>query len=57
MSRESSNWQELLDSFTKTGVKQGKVTRIHKIKNSNADRVKDILQDEELRYVLNCKSC
>ncbi|XP_046648250.1 SET and MYND domain-containing protein 4-like [Daphnia pulicaria] len=52
MSRELSNWQELLDSFTKTGVKQGKVNKIHQIKNSNADRIKEILQDEELRGVL-----
>ena len=51
MSRELSNWQELLDSFTKTGFKQGKVNRIHQLK-SNADRIKDILHDEELRYLL-----
>jgi tetratricopeptide (TPR) repeat protein len=56
MSRELSNWQELLDSFTKTGLKQGKVNKIHQIKNSNADRIKEILQDEELRYVLKLVS-
>ena len=47
-----SNWQELLDSFTKNGFKKGKVNRIHQIKNINADRIKDIFQDKELRYLL-----
>ena len=47
-----SNWQELLDSFTKNGFKKGKVNRIHQIKNINADRIKDIFQDKELRCLL-----
>lgn len=50
MSRELSNWQELLDSFTKTGIRQGKVSKIHQTRNDNTDRIKILLEDEELRY-------
>ncbi|XP_059351666.1 SET and MYND domain-containing protein 4-like isoform X2 [Daphnia carinata] len=52
MSRELSNWQELLDSFTETGVRQGKVSKIHQTRNNNAERIKILLEDEELRVVL-----
>ncbi|KAK4011584.1 hypothetical protein OUZ56_020702 [Daphnia magna] len=52
MSRELSNWQELLDSFTETGVRQGKVSKIHQTRSNNAERIKILLKDEELRVVL-----
>ncbi|XP_045027632.1 SET and MYND domain-containing protein 4-like isoform X1 [Daphnia magna] len=52
MSRELSNWQELLDSFTETGVRQGKVSKIHQTRSNNAERIKILLEDEELRVVL-----
>lgn len=48
MSRELSDWQELLDSFTKLGAKQGKVKTLH-LKINCGDRVKFLLEDGELR--------
>lgn len=51
MSRESSSWQDLLDSFTKSGFQKGKANVIHQIRNENAARVQKILEDDELWYL------
>lgn len=49
MSRELSDWQELLDSFARTGAKQGKIESFRRIENGCAERIRFLLEDSELR--------
>ena len=46
---EASEWQDLIDSLTKTAAKNGKLNIFHAIRSDNTKRIAFILQDGELR--------
>lgn len=49
MVHEDSDWQELLDSLTKHFVKNGKVYEFYKIRKNNAERIKFLFDDGDLK--------